>query len=1040
MPGAGLSSRRHLGASKERIRPSPPQPPSRGVASPHFRYNETLLPLVLPATALVLVLGGEASLLTLCIGLMICYCLDLIGTQDGTILAFCTTMLGWVCVWFGADIDQQRGWAACLAVAAHSFLLLVWGLLQFDWLLREELWMCEVLESVLLTCFPFTCAAVIAWGVAVAVGAEWMALTVMGVLYMGLLSFGRPLRSSVSDLTILPPRGLLELSLVLLPPLVHFASTRTLFTLDVVVPTALPWILLYTAIQHNRTGALWWLVPDTLAAAETALRVVAMACCFAVLEVVKSRVLVDAFGSLGTSSRYWGGIYASGFMYGALLSVLLRSTGLGSKFTSRALAVLASRCLGMALSAPWHVMPVFDASAVALATFADSRKLWHCVTGVTGLGLAIMWIARRAVWELHPTLKMLTALGSAVAMVVLLTPGLVLIDASPAAVGALLALHAVGLAAAEAMLIEAACLYPESLDQIYPSAMVLLTGLVGLWVVWRLTSEWQLQRGWAWLVGGVNIGKICALGVVLVSSGSSNYRDVLLPVVLLLLACSAPLLLIQPSQQGGELSPAGALVMLVAVGAALALSARPVLAVLLQALYGEGSPDQFNTFQLLGAGGVCLSLGVLAMLSRFFVRARKLKRLTSSVLVTSMLLLVTAPAPSVEAAVLAALFFVTLAGLLPMQQLRWRVVLSIAFGGFLGSTLLRVLSAKESSASMPVATAGCGAMVAVTLLAMQEALNPRPNADASFVLPVLFAVHAFACVASLASGLLSSTQLVLPILVVSITANTSTAAALKVRSGKMAPRQGYAAAGAIAQTAAQAMQQAEMAARSQSSRGRRWVRKMGNACTAAAFSGGVLVAVASGLDQKQSGSRVEEGGSAVAVPLLSSLLLLLQHEERRGGSISASNAAAKRRLQAWAPVITAASVAWSVLVLYHAGVEGIVLRWGQGEVEQRQPTLQVLAAQDVSTWGHQGLWPPLWNLILGAATLPTHYLLVGHLRRGGSSPQQGMKVFACLAVNLLPLAAAQLASVRMMAILGLLGGGGQIWLAREMKARSSHLI
>ncbi|CAN0151574.1 unnamed protein product [Ectocarpus sp. 4 AP-2014] len=112
-----------------------------------------------------------------------------------------------------------------------------------------------------------------------------------------------------------------------------------------------------------------------------------------------------------------------------------------------------------------------------------------------------------------------------------------------------------------------------------------------------------------------------------------------------------------------------------------------------------------------------------------------------------------------------------------------------------------------------------------------------------------------------------------------------------------------------------------------------------------------------------------------------------------------------------------------------------------GSADSRRHGEAAVALRAVSFWTADSPWQPLWNLALLAVSVPSHAFLARFLWGGrGSTPQRASEVLAALAINALPLIAADLASINLMGLTGLAGGLVQLWLLRERQATGRRII
>ncbi|KAG5181887.1 hypothetical protein JKP88DRAFT_320440 [Tribonema minus] len=123
-----------------------------------------MLALALPASCVAVSQCDHASTLITSLGLMVTYCLDLLGHRYGTLTAWTLSM-----VVGGVTAALERageGGGVLVRVLVLIFVLQVtgWGVLQFRWLAVDELPLYRSLNSHVAAYLPVTCCALIAWG------------------------------------------------------------------------------------------------------------------------------------------------------------------------------------------------------------------------------------------------------------------------------------------------------------------------------------------------------------------------------------------------------------------------------------------------------------------------------------------------------------------------------------------------------------------------------------------------------------------------------------------------------------------------------------------------------------------------------------------------------------------------------------------------------------------------------------------------------------------------------------------------------------
>ncbi|CAN0545448.1 unnamed protein product [Ectocarpus sp. 12 AP-2014] len=230
----------------------------------------------------------------------------------------------------------------------------------------------------------------------------------------------------------------------------------------------------------------------------------------------------------------------------------------------------------------------------------------------------------------------------------------------------------------EIVLVGAEARDPWQLDGLYPLALVGLTGVLGIWMAFRLVRDHEVDPLFLWVPGSIGAAKMLAyfLAVLVPTDGASpemSYLFTVVPIVSLAMAASAPFALFRrtpPAQitvgtrlaSGGPVGSgiaedwSGPMVPLEGglcvffMASALYICSRPVISPLLRELLSGGShvasasasSVDFPAHSLAFCG-VVLALYALAVVSRHFPDSRMARRSGAALLVASMGLLVLQP-------------------------------------------------------------------------------------------------------------------------------------------------------------------------------------------------------------------------------------------------------------------------------------------------------------------------------------------------------------------------------------------------------------
>ncbi|RDX84834.1 hypothetical protein CR513_34053, partial [Mucuna pruriens] len=548
---------------------------SRSLKNPSaFAHNYRIAIALVPSALFLLDLGGTTVVATLVVGLMISYILDSLNLKPAAFFA----------VWFSLIFAQLAFFltaSASLMAAFNSsvgvtvlasflcghttFLVGVWSSLQFKWLLLENPSIAVALERLLFACLPISASALFAWAATAAVGINNAAyyLATFNCCFYWLFSVPRvsSLKNTHEaryhggeaprDSFILGPLEscVHTLNLLFVPLLFHLASHYSLVLsspssfCDLILLFFVPFLfLLYTSTR----GSLWWLTAN--ANHLHSIRVVngAVALVFVVV-ALEVRVVFHSFGRyiqvppplnyllvtitmLGGSSA--AGAYAMGMVSDSLSSVA---------FTTSAIVVSAAGALVVGF--PLLFIPLPAVAGFYLARFFEKKSLASYFAFVILGSLMVTWFVLHNFWDLNiwmagMSLKSFCKLLIANAVLSMAIPGLSLLPSKLNLLSeAGLISHALLLCYIENRFFNYSSIYYYGFEDevMYPSYMVVMTTLLGLALVRRLSVDHRIGGKAVWILTCLFFSKLAMLFI--------SSKSVVWVSAVLLLAVSPPLLL-----------------------------------------------------------------------------------------------------------------------------------------------------------------------------------------------------------------------------------------------------------------------------------------------------------------------------------------------------------------------------------------------------------------------------------------------------------------------------------------------------------------
>ncbi|XP_061359475.1 uncharacterized protein LOC133303571 isoform X1 [Gastrolobium bilobum] len=550
-------------------------PSSRSLKNPSaFAYNYRIAIALIPSAAFLLDLGGTTVVATLVVGLMISYILDSLNLKPAAFFGVWFSLIfAQLAFFFTASSSLFAAFNSSVSLAvlaaffcAHTnFLVGVWSSLQFKWLLMENPSVVVALERLLFACLPITASSLFAWAAIAAVGINNAAYYLMAFNCFFYWVYSIPRVSSFKakqearyhggeapqDSFILGPLEscLHTLNLLFVPLLFHIASHYSVVFssaasfCDLLLLFFIPFLF---QLYASTRGALWWVTknPSQLHSIRVVNGAVALVFVVIALEI---RVVFHSFGRyvqvppplnyvLVTITMLGGaaaaGSYAMGMVSDALSSVA---------FTTSAIVVSAAGAVVVGF--PILFLPLPSVAGFYLARFFEKRSIASYFAFVVLGSLMVTWFVLHNFWDLNiwlagMSLKSFCKLIVANAVLAMAIPGLALLPSKLNILSEIgLISHALLLCYIENRFFSYSSIYYYGFEDevMYPSYMVVMTTLLGLALVRRLSVDHRIGGKAVWILTCLYSSKLAMLFIA--------SKSVVWVSAVLLLAVSPPLLL-----------------------------------------------------------------------------------------------------------------------------------------------------------------------------------------------------------------------------------------------------------------------------------------------------------------------------------------------------------------------------------------------------------------------------------------------------------------------------------------------------------------
>ncbi|XP_018841626.1 uncharacterized protein LOC109006713 [Juglans regia] len=552
---------------------SSPPPSSRSLKNSRFSpsafvFNARIAIALVPCAVIILDLGGTSIVLaTLTLGLMVSYILDSLNFKPGAFFAVWFSLLfAQIAFFFSASLRlSAASIPLALLCAETNFLIGVWASLQFKWIQIENPSIVLALERLLFACVPLAASSLFTWATVSAVGMHNASfyLVAFNCIFYWLYSIPRVSSFKTKhevkyhggevpdDNLILGPLEscVHTLNLLFFPLVFHVASHHSVIfssaasVSDLFLLFFVPFLF---QLYASTRDALWWVTknPRQLHSIRVVNGAIALVVVVICLEI---RVVFHSFGRYIQVPPPLNYLLVTVTMLGGAAGAAAYALGMVSDaFSSLAfttMAVIVSAASAIVVGFPILFLPLPSVAGFYLARFFTKKSLSSYFAFVVLGSLMVTWFVMRNYWDLNiwlagMSLKSFCKLIIANVVLAMAIPGLAILPSKFHFLGEVgLISHALLLCHIENRFFNYSSIYYYGFEEevMYPSYMVIVTTLVGLALVRRLSVDHRIGQMAVWILTCLYSSK---LAMLVITSKSVVWMS-----AILLLAVSPPLLL-----------------------------------------------------------------------------------------------------------------------------------------------------------------------------------------------------------------------------------------------------------------------------------------------------------------------------------------------------------------------------------------------------------------------------------------------------------------------------------------------------------------
>eukprot|EP00301_Raphidiophrys_heterophryoidea_P027404 c9641_g1_i3.p1 GENE.c9641_g1_i3~~c9641_g1_i3.p1 ORF type:complete len:1077 (+),score=310.73 c9641_g1_i3:1-3231(+) len=482
-----------------------------------FRHSVRFGFVLIPILGILVTLGRSAALVTLLLGTMFSYALDMSGHGQ---LALLVWWGGLISMWISTLISVvwTFGFDGFILVVAPTLATLVlcvgfWGSLQFSWMLNNHPQIVLLMEKMLFTHTLIPSSTVVCWLCLTSCPSALVALLTCAYTCITYGLFSIPIPSSFQsqhDSLSEPVLSKLESSIhtlytLIMPPILYLAlhkhamfallfpfgvpddSQVTTHLLNAVGLSAVS--ILSVSVLAYTNDALWWLDTDD-EVKKHLFRITTVISATLLGVWFEMRVLFGSYASLISLPSPFSYIFITVGVYGFIFALVLHSIGVLHRLGLVGVtAILEISCMSLvvAFGVPVAYILVLAVGVYFLARFYFDKSIRKyslfslCATAVAAGFMLRHFFFLDFTFPSHPSLsvQIVTVLLLAALVLTLVIPGLAIAGVAPQVPAFLLTVHCGLLSVLEHTL-------HHSFPAVYPAYLVVLTSGVGLALSYRM--------------------------------------------------------------------------------------------------------------------------------------------------------------------------------------------------------------------------------------------------------------------------------------------------------------------------------------------------------------------------------------------------------------------------------------------------------------------------------------------------------------------------------------------------------------------------
>eukprot|EP00002_Diphylleia_rotans_P036120 TRINITY_DN792_c1_g2_i1.p1 TRINITY_DN792_c1_g2~~TRINITY_DN792_c1_g2_i1.p1 ORF type:complete len:1018 (+),score=155.61 TRINITY_DN792_c1_g2_i1:34-3087(+) len=498
----------------------------------HFQFNRRVACAFIPCLLILLMFGGKPLLWVIIAGLVATLLLDYAEVKNGVFIGLWGSLVFAQGILLGTGIFYlERTFFNVLLLFNFGIIVGltgVWISLQFIHEMELSLHVMKLAERVLFVASPFPISAILTWATTVFLGVANAPFYYMVYLGICLYIFVLPLKSSFATASQQgPPQtetficGRFEtivqiLSFLVIPTIFYAAIHHNTFLsgywniCNMLITLFTPLIVLRAFSQK---GALWWMsLPEdrmnSVKAAMLNLSVFVLVGCF------EYRVVFTSYYHYISIPAPLNYVVVTVGMYSFAIAVLTHYMGLlgnMSIYVATLFVELSALAWSFVLGLPFLMFPLPLAGGYFLTTFYYHRRLKDYMIFILTATGCLLWFSRKTLWFIDYQFELVnwTVQTTSIILVLMFVliaigPGLLIAGDSASLLGCILAVHALGMSFFEQM-------FHTEGEDVYPSSLVLLTSGLGVYLSHKLEIQGRISKQMKWTLATIYLSKVSLL-------------------------------------------------------------------------------------------------------------------------------------------------------------------------------------------------------------------------------------------------------------------------------------------------------------------------------------------------------------------------------------------------------------------------------------------------------------------------------------------------------------------------------------------------